>query len=426
MCVWWGTRWCAWWGRRFRLPTGELKRRSPVRARPLSSPSGRQTRIRDKKYLKMLFTRQVAVAALILPLLACSKTATEPVKASAAAAIAIPVKVARVTQRAAPVQIRAIGNVQPYRTVSVRCEVGGQLQRVGFNEGDDVHKGDVLFVIDPRPFEAALHLAEANIEKDKAQVRQAELDLHRNQRLFEKGVIPRQQYDQFQTNFDALTAAVASDQAAIETARLQLNYATVHSPIDGRTGSLLIHLGNLVKANDTVLIVINQVQPIFVNFAVPGQYLPDIKRYMSGGLRVDARPKEGGRTDSGRLTFVDNAVDQTTGTIMLKGTFQNEARTLWPGEFVEAVLHLTTQANALLVPSQTVQNGQAGQYVFVVKPDFTVESRVVTVSRTVDQQSVISSGLAAGETVVTDGQLSLTQGAKVRIKADAGEQAPRL
>jgi len=376
----------------------------------------------------MRLMRQAPLAALIVPLLACSRTAG-PVKVSAASAAAIPVKVARVIQRAAPVQIRAIGNVAPYRTVSVRCEVGGQLQRVGFSEGDDVHKGDVLFVIDPRPFEAALHLAQANLEKDKAQVRQAELDLHRNQRLFEKGVIPRQQYDQFQTNFDALTAAVASDQAAIETARLQLNYTTVHSPIDGRTGSLLIHLGNLVKANDTVLVVINQVQPIFVNFAVPAQYLPDIKKYMSGGLRVDARPKEGGRTDSGRLTFVDNAVDQTTGTIMLKGTFQNEARTLWPGEFVEAVLHLTTQANALLVPSQAVQNGQAGQYVFVVKPDFTVESRVVAIGRTIDQQSVISSGLASGETVVTDGQLSLTPGAKVRITADAagpaGSPAPR-
>jgi multidrug efflux system membrane fusion protein len=352
---------------------------------------------------------------MLLPLLGCSRTDTSTSKVSAAAPGAVPVTVASVTRKTVPVQLRAIGNVQPYRTVSVRCEVGGQLQHVGFAEGEDVRKGDVLFVIDPRPFEAALRQTEAALEKDQAQARLAEADVHRYERLFNKGVIPRQQYDQFQATYQTLTASVAADQAAIETARLQLNYTTVHAPIEGRTGSLLVHLGNLVKANDTVLVVINQIQPIYVNFAVPAQYLPEIKRYMGGGLRVDARPKEGGPAASGRLTFIDNAVDQTTGTILLKGTFQNEARTLWPGEFVEALLSLTTQANALLVPSQAVQNGQAGQYVFVVKSDSTVESRAVTVSRTLDQQSVISSGLAAGETVVTDGQLRLAPGAKVRV-----------
>ena len=360
-------------------------------------------------------------AVAILSSLACSRTATEPAKASAAAQIAVPVTVARVTQRTVPVQLRAIGNVQPYRTVSVRCEVGGQLQRVNFTEGEDVRQGDVLFVVDPRPFEAALRQAETAIEKDRVQARLAEADLRRYERLFQKGVIPRQQYDQFQTNRDAFQAAIASDQAAIETARLQLSYTTVRAPIGGRAGSLLVHQGNLVKANDTVLVVLNQIEPVFVNFAVPSQHLPDIKKYMGGGLRVDARPKEGGAASSGRLTFIDNAVDQTTGTIMLKGTFPNEARTLWPGEFVEAVLNLSMQAKALLVPSEAVQNGQAGQYVFVVKADSTVESRAITVSRTVDQQSVVSNGLAPGETVVTDGQLRLAPGVKVRIAGAAGK-----
>lgn len=363
----------------------------------------------------MQFPNQVWLAWLILPLLACSKNPAEPTKASAAAPVAVPVTVASVTQRTVPVQLRAIGNVQPYRTVSVRCEVGGQLQRVGFTEGQDVHKGDILFVIDPRPFEAALQQTQANLEKDKASARNAEVDARRYEQLFKAEVIPRQQFDQYRTTSDTLTAAVAADQAAVDTARLQLSYTTIRSPIDGRTGSLLVHLGNLVKANDTVLVVINQVQPIYVNFSVPGQHLPEIKQHMAAGLRVDARPKEGGQVSSGRLTFVDNTVDVSTGTILLKGTFENQNRWLWPGEFVDVVLNLTMQPNALLVPSQAIQNGQQGQYVFVVKPNATVESRSVTVSSTIDQQSVVSSGLARGEMVVTDGQLRLAPGAKVRI-----------
>lgn len=369
----------------------------------------------------MSFPKRALLAALMLPLWACSKSATGPTKAAAAGAVAVPVTVASVAQRSVPVQLRAIGNVQPYRTVSVKCEVGGQLQRVEFTEGQDVHKGDVLFVVDPRPFQAALEQAQANLEKDKAAARNAEVDARRYQQLFEAGVIPRQQYDQFRTTSDTLTATVAADQAAVETTRLQLSYTTIRSPIDGRTGSLLVHAGNLVQANSTTLIVINQIQPIFVNFSVPAQNLPEIKRYMGGGLRVEARPKEGGPASYGRLTFVDNTVDLSTGTILLKGTFENQARALWPGQFVDAVLDLTMQSNALLVPSQAIQNGQQGQYVFVVKADGTVESRVVTVNRTIEQQSVISSGLASGETVVTDGQLRLAPGTKVRIVAGASK-----
>jgi membrane fusion protein, multidrug efflux system len=362
----------------------------------------------------MLLSKLAPLTALILPLLACSK-ASAPTHAAAAGPVAVPVTVASVVQRTMPVQLRAIGNVLPYRTVSVRCEVGGQLQKAAFTEGQDVHRGDVLFIIDPRPFQAALQQAQANLEKDQAAARNAQVDAGRYEQLFKAGVIPRQQYDQYRTTSDTLTATVAADQAAVETARLQLSYTTVHSPIDGRTGSLLVHPGNLVQANSTILVVINQVQPIFVSFSVPAQNLPEIKRYMPSGLHVEAQPKEGGVSASGLLTFIDNTVDLSTGTIMLKGTFQNEKRSLWPGQFVDVILNLTRQPNALVVPSQAIQNGQQGQFVFVVKSDATVEARQVTVSRTIGQQSVISSGLAPGETVVTDGQLRLAPGAKVRI-----------
>jgi multidrug efflux system membrane fusion protein len=358
----------------------------------------------------------------------------------------LPVEVAAVVRKTVPVQLRVIGNVQAYSTVTVKSRVAGQVMRVYFKEGDDVKKGELLFTIDPRPFEAVLKQAEANLERDLAQVKQAEANLERDRAqernaeaeanryrlLFERGVVARQQYDKFRTDWEALAAtvqadiaakanaeaAVLADRAAIENAKLQLSYCSIHSPMDGRTGSLLVQEGNIVKENDVSLVVINQITPIYVSFSAPEQYLGEIKKYMRAGtLKVEAIvPNNEGSTYQGFISFVDNAVDTATGTIKLKGTFTNKERRLWPGQFTNVVLTLTTEPNAIVVPSQTIQTGQQGQYVFIVHQDLTVESRSVVVGRTTDGETVIVKGLTPDEKVVTDGQLRLYPGVKVEIK----------
>jgi multidrug efflux system membrane fusion protein len=360
--------------------------------------------------------------------------------------VALPVEVAPVVQKTVPVQLRIIGNVQAYSTVTVKSRVAGQIMRVYFREGQDVTKGELLFMIDPRPFEAALKQAEANLERDLAQVKQAEANLERDRAqernaeaeanryklLFERGVVARQQYDKFRTDWEALVAtveadraakanaeaAVLADRAAIENAKLQLSYCSIHSPMDGRTGSLLVQEGNIIKENDVSLVVINQITPIYVSFSAPEQYLGEIKKYMrTGTLKVEAIvPNNEGSTYQGFISFVDNAVDTATGTIKLKGTFTNKERRLWPGQFTNVVLTLTSEPNTIVVPSQTIQTGQQGQYVFIVNPDLTVESRSVVVGRTTDGETVIVKGLTPDEKVVTDGQLRLYPGVKVEIK----------
>ncbi len=280
-------------------------------------------------------------------------------------------------------------------------------------------KSDLLFTIDARPFEARLKQAEANLAKDMAQLKNAQADAQRYARLVQQNVVSTEEYNKVQTNADALQAAVSADEAAVVNARLQLEYCRIRSPIDGRTGSLRVHLGNVVKANaDTPLVVINQVNPIDVAFAVPEQYLPRIKKYMAAGkLKVlTSVPGYEGRSEEGVVTFLDNAVDTTTGTILLKGTFDNKDRRLWPGQFVDALLLLAETPNAILVPSQAVQNGQEGLYVFVLKPDSTVAYRRVASSKTFGNDAVVEEGLAPGEIVVTDGQLRLVDGAKVEVK----------
>jgi multidrug efflux system membrane fusion protein len=330
---------------------------------------------------------------------------------------AVPVKVATVVQRPEPVTVEAIGNVQPYSTVQVKSQVAGQLMRVYFKEGQDVQKGDLLFEIDPRPYEAALAQAQANKAKDLAQANNAATDVSRYDLLYQRGVIAREQYDQLQTTAAAAKATVNADEAAIENARLQLGFTKIRAPLTGRAGNLMVNEGNLVKVNDVPLVTINQIRPIYVAFSVPSQELAAIKRHMARGLLpVAASPKEGGRETQGRLSFVDNNIDTTTGTILLKGTFPNADGALWPGEFVNVKLTLSVQPDAVVAPSAAVQNGQDGQYVFVVRPDGTVESRPVVVSRTTGSDSVIASGLKAGETVVTDGQLRLVPGAKVSVE----------
>lgn len=340
--------------------------------------------------------------------------------------IIVPVAVSSAVEKTVPIQLNAIGNVQAYSTVTVKAQVGGQLIRVQFQEGQDVKQGDPLFAIDPRPFKSELKRAEANLKKDAVQADNIRKDTKRYADLFKEGLITQQQYDQIHANAEALKAAVRADQADVENARLQLAYSTIRSPINGRTGNLMVHAGNLVKANDTSpLVTINQISPIYVAFSVPQQNLPEIKKYMAAGrLKVEAViQKNDGLPSQGILSFIDNAVDPATGTILLKAIFPNKDKTLWPGQFVNVVLTLTLQSNAIVVPSQAVQSGQQGQYLFIVKPDLTVESRPVVVGREIAQEAIIEKGVQPGEKVVTDGQIRLSPGAKVQIKSSPSATA---
>jgi multidrug efflux system membrane fusion protein len=380
---------------------------------------------------------------------ACGDRAGDPSAAKAAGrGAAVPVIVSDVATRDVPIQVRAIGNVQAYATVSVLSLVGGELFRIHFAEGQDVKAGDLLFTIDPRPVQAALQQTEAQLAQHQAQVAQAQANLvrdtaqHENakveedryKRLAEGGFVAREQYDQIRTNEQSLAATIEADRAAVSTARavvqadqamvenarLQLSYTEIRAPIDGRTGNVLIHQGNVVKANDVgnPLVVITRIHPIYVTFSVPEQYLERIKRYHAAGeLGVEASVQvPADRAVRGELSFINNVVDTTTGTIQLKATFQNADSALWPGQFVNVVLTLTTERGALVVPSRAVQAGQQGPYVFVVKPDLTVENRPVVVAFADGPNSVIAKGLAAGERVVTDGQLRLLPGTRVEIK----------
>lgn len=359
----------------------------------------------------------LAVAALA-PLAGCSKKPSAPPRES------VPVSVASASVKDVPVQVAAIGHVEAYSSVSLKAQVGGEIKKVGFQEGQDVAQGALLFLIDPRPFEATLAQARANLERDRARAKNAEDDARRYGSLVEKEYVTPQQYDEMRSNAAAAAATVKADEAAVENTRLQLEYCRITAPISGRTGGLLVHAGNVVKANDDKpLLVINQVQPIYVTFAVPESALPQIQARSAGRkLNVTAAPPDSpGNAQTGELTFLDNAVDPATGTIALKATFANASRALWPGQFANVVLTLSTEPKAIVVPSQAVQTGQAGQYVYVVKNDLTVESRPVTIARTHGALAIVAKGLSAGERVVTDGQLRLAPGAAVQIKATEGK-----
>lgn len=332
--------------------------------------------------------------------------------------MAAPVTVASATRETVPVEVHAIGNVEAFSTVTVKSQVDGEIEQIHFTEGQEVHAGDLLFNIDARPFEARLQQAEATLARDEAQAKNARAQAVRNQNLFEAGIVSKDQYDQFRTSADALDASVRADQAAVADAKLQLGYCTIQSPIDGRTGSLLVHPGNLIKSNDSSLLVINQIHPIYVDFSVPEQYLPQIKAHFARGkLGVVANATDGSQNpDEGLLSFINNAVDQNTGTIMLKGTFPNPSGRLWPGQFVNVALKLSVQENATVVPNQAVQTGEKGAYVYVIKPDLTADFRPVVAGATVEGKTVIEKGVEPGEKVVTDGQLRIFPGAKLKIK----------
>ncbi len=338
----------------------------------------------------------------------------------------VPVKTADVMQQNVPVQVRTIGNVEAYSTVSIKAQVGGEVEGVYFQEGQDVKKNDLLFKIDPRPFEAALKQAEAALTRDLAQAKNADEQAKRYEILVQKNYVSRDQYDQLRANADALAAVVEADKANVENNRLQLAYCTIRSPISGRAGTVLLNAGNVVKASDVVMTTINQITPIYVTFSVPEQNLADIKKYMARGeLNVEAIiPGDETRPARGDLTFIDNAVDSTTGTIKLKGTFENRDKRLWPGQFVNVALTLTVQRNAVIMPTAAAQTGQQGQYVFVVKSDLTVESRPVTISRTYGDFAVVAQGVTPGEKVVTDGQLQLIPGAHVEVKGEQTQGSP--
>jgi multidrug efflux system membrane fusion protein len=419
-------------------------------------------------------SRRLAAAALAVTLgLAGCSEGGGGAQARTGPPPAVPVGAAVAEQRSVPVQVVTVGTVQAYTTVGVKSQAAGQIQQVHFTEGQEVKRGDRLFTIDPRPVEAAVRQSEANVARDRAQLRQAEaayaqrqaevaqaqanldrdiaqLDNARVQEqryaaLLRKELIAREQYDQVRTALAALEATVQADRAAVDnarasaraaeamvdnaraailaneamvdTARIQLAYTTIRAPMDGRTGNLLVQAGNIVKATeDDPLVVIAQIRPIYVSFAVPEQHLTAIKKYRGErALKVEAMLDGGRRTVVGTVTFMNNTVDASTGTIQLKATFPNTDNALWPGQFVDVALTLTDEPG-VVVPAQAVQAGQQGPYVFVVKPDLTVESRPVTVGRRLAREVVIEQGVKAGEQVVTDGQLRLVPGTKVEIK----------
>jgi len=383
-----------------------------------------------------------AVAAGLL-LAACSDDAVGKARVQLPP---VPVTVGEVLEKTIPVQLTAVGNAMAYTSVGIKSQISGQLVEVRFKEGQDVRKGDLLFVIDARPFEAALRQAEAAlgqrqaevrqaqaaVERDSAQLENARVQERRYRELVAKELIAREQYDTLNTNMTAMQATVEADRAQVENAkaalqaaqanvdnaRLQLAYTTIHAPIDGRTGNLLVQNGNILKANDdNPIVVINQVHPIYVSFSVPEQHLTEIKKYRAAGsLQVVARPPRQKETlATGELTFVNNAVDTTTAMIQLKATFANENNVLWPGQFVDVAMVITSRT-AIVVPSQAIQPGQQGPYVFVVKPDQTVESRLVTPGVRLGAETIVEKGLKPAERVVTDGQLRLVPGARIEAR----------
>ena len=457
------------------MDVGDLWTLADSHAGPFPRPTAPQ-RLRAIPWVSLL------AAALLA---ACSNGAAEKAQAKTPEANGgVPVTIGTAVSKAVPVQIRVVGTVQAYATVTIKSQLDGEVARIHIGEGQEVKKGDLLFTLDQRPFEAALHQAEANLGRDTAQLQQVEaavaqtmaaekqaeanlardtaqlenamVQLRRYKGLIDDGAISKELYDQVRTTAAALEATIQADQAAVtntrasiraaqatvenikavikadqavvENAQVQLGYTTIRAAMDARAGNLLVRVGSAVKARDDTaqMLVLNQVHPIYVSFSVPEQYLPDVKKYLAAGsIRVQAFPRgQDNSPATGELTFVNNTVDPATGTIQLKATFPNHRGLLWPGQFVTVILTLTVQPNMVVIPSQSVQNGQEGQYVYVMRPDLTVESRTITVDRTLGVETVVAKGIAAGEKVVTDGQLRLAPGTRVQVKtaADAEEK----
>jgi membrane fusion protein, multidrug efflux system len=373
----------------------------------------------QRKLFSGIFLIAVLAAAAFIVFQANRGSRADPQKG----APAVPVTTAAVTTKTVPVRIYAIGNVESFTTVALKARVDGQIVSVHFKEGDEVRQGAVLFEIDPRPFAASLRQAQANLLKDKALLGRAVEQEKRYKDLLAKNFISPDAYEQVRTNAETARATVAADEAAIENAKLSLDYCTIRSPITGQAGRIQIQQGNLVKANDaSPLVTINQIVPVSASFSIPEQNIAAVRKYQTEGqLKVQATfPSAAHAPVAGRLSFLDNAADMTTGTIKLKAEFPNTDKALWPGQFVNVVLTLYEQKDAIVLPSAAVQNGPNGQYVFVVKPDMTVDLRNIKISRAEGDDTVVASGLQPGEQVVTIGQLRLAPGSRVSV----GKTAP--
>jgi multidrug efflux system membrane fusion protein len=358
------------------------------------------------------FVQAVSLVTVFLSLSACSSKKEIPkVKPP------VPVAVATAARKDVPVQLKAIGNIEPFNSVAIKSQVNGQIAKVHFKDGSDVQKGALLVTLQPESFQAALNQSEAALARDLAQARFAREQAERYRQLVAEGIVTKDQYDQLRTNAESAAAAVAADRAAIANARIQLNYCYIRSPISGRTGNLSLQLGNLVKANDLTLVTVNQISPIYATFSIPERSLPEVKKAMAErALNIEAIvPNDPNGKETGTISFLDNAVNAATGTIRLKGVFANGDRKLWPGQFVDVVMTLGLRRDAVVVPTQAVQVGQQGQYLYVVKPDKTAEMRPVTVAAEQAGESIIEKGVAPGEIVVVSGQLRLTPGAKVEL-----------
>jgi membrane fusion protein, multidrug efflux system len=361
-------------------------------------------------------TSIIIISVVLLFITACTAKKEKP-----KAKPPVPVQVAQAVQKNVPVQVKAIGNIEAYTSVAIKSQVSGQIARLHFTEGSDVEKGALLVSIDPEPFQATLSQFEAALAKDQAQAKFAREQVLRYEGLLKEGIVTRDQYDLLQSNAESLAAAVVADRAAIKNARIQLGYCSIRSPISGRTGTIALHPGNLVRANDLPIVTVNQLSPIYATFSLPEKRLAEIKRAMAAGqLKIEAViPNEPGVTEAGTISFLDNAVNPATGTIKLKGVFANKSRKLWPGQFTDVLITLASRQNAVVVPTHAIQTSQQGEFVYVVKPDNTVEMRQIT-SAAAGEETVVEKGLAPGETVVVDGQLRLTPGAVVETK----EQQP--
>ena len=373
-----------------------------------------------KRYCNLLLIT-VAMASLT----ACGKK-DQAQAANASARPAAPVVVAVAEQRDVPVQLSAIGNVESYQTVQIRSQVNGQIQSIFFKEGQDVHKGQLLFQLDKKPFQADLEKAQGMLQHDEAQAANSRLQAERYNVLEMQGVASKEQADQVRAQAKADASAVYADKAAVDAAKVQLQYTDIKAPIDARTGALLMNVGNLVKANDTPFLVqLNQVTPIYATFSIPENQLDAVRKFAAGNLKVLAFPK-GQNTNpaEGKLTFIDNGVDMQTGTVKLKATFANKDRRLWPGQYVDVVLNLSTRKQAVLVPTKAIQTGQQGQYVYVVTPQSTAESRNVETSGTYQNSTIIAGGVSAGEKVVVDGQLRVAPNAKVLVQSTVPTTPP--
>jgi membrane fusion protein, multidrug efflux system len=357
-----------------------------------------------------LSLRPLLAVLALAAVAACAEKATPP-------PARVPVTVGLAARRAVPYELLATGTVEPIQTVAVQAQVSGLIVHIPFREGQDVKKGQVLFELDPRPFQAALEQAQALLSRDRATAQNAEQDVKRYAVLADKEYVTAQQNDAVRTTAAAAAATVASSQAAVDQARLNLQYATIRAPIAGRTGSLRVREGNLVRSTDALpLVTINQIQPILARFAVPATNLPAIQKYRAQQIAVVAEPIGGGAPSEGALAFIDNTVDTATGTILLKASFPNTNGALWPGAFVNVRLRLYVDQDALVVPASAIVAGQQGSFVFVVQPDSSAVTKVVKVDRTAGDLVIVSGEIRPGDRVVTDGQLRLRQGVKVQIK----------